>query len=173
MRGTRIAPRSPPGPALSNGAPLTARSFGRAFARVLAPSMRSDGAFELEAVVGADDVREGSLPRGIVVRNNRLVFRLTRAVPDFVANRMGIVNCANEQYGRLEHDPAIDRHYDREWDNAVYVITRRVLERATASGTTTSAAANALADEACQVPHPIWGHRGRALVDEAAAALAR
>lgn len=106
----------------------------------------------------ADDRRDDRLlaQRGIVY------------VPDFVANRMGIVNCANEQYGRLDRDPMIERHFGREWDNAVYVVTRRVLERATAEGTTTSAAANALADEACRVPHPIWGHRARALVDEAA-----
>ena len=35
-------------------------------------------------------------------------------VPDFVANRMGIVNCANEAYGRVgddaDDDPAIARH---------------------------------------------------------------
>ena len=30
-------------------------------------------------------------------------------VPDFVANRMGIVNCANEQYGSLPDDPAISK----------------------------------------------------------------
>ena len=92
-------------------------------------------------------------------------------VPDFVANRMGIVNCANETYGRLAHDPAIERHFGREWDNAVYNVTRRVLERAASEGVTTSSAANALADEACRVPHPIWGHRGRALVDEAAQSM--
>lgn len=86
-------------------------------------------------------------------------------VPDFVANRMGIVNCANEQYGRVERDPAISRHFGRDWDNAVFVVTKRVLERAAREGITTSMAANALADEACRVPHPIWGHRGRAIID--------
>ncbi len=86
-------------------------------------------------------------------------------VPDFVANRMGIVNCANEQYGRIDADPAIERHFGREWDNAVFVVTKRVLQRAADEGITTAAAANAMADEACSVPHPIWGHRGRAIVD--------
>lgn len=89
-------------------------------------------------------------------------------VPDFVANRMGIVNCANEQYGSIPDDPAITRHFGREWDNAVYVIVRRVLERAAAEGVTTSTAANLLADEACTVPHPIWGHRPRAIIDAVA-----
>lgn len=86
-------------------------------------------------------------------------------VPDFVANRMGIVNCANEQYGQVDGDPAIERHFGRTWDNAVFVVTKRVLERAAREGITTSSAANALADEACRVPHPIWGHRGRTIID--------
>ncbi len=86
-------------------------------------------------------------------------------VPDFVANRMGIVNCANEQYGRLDRDPAIERHFGHQWDNAVFVVTKRVLTRAATDGITTSTAANLLADEACRVPHPVWGHRGRALID--------
>jgi glutamate dehydrogenase/leucine dehydrogenase len=86
-------------------------------------------------------------------------------VPDFVANRMGIVNCANEQYGSVGVDPAIERHFGRTWDNAVFVVTKRVLERAAREGITTAQAANALADEACRVPHPIWGHRGRSIID--------
>jgi glutamate dehydrogenase/leucine dehydrogenase len=86
-------------------------------------------------------------------------------VPDFVANRMGIVNCANEQYGNLPHDPAIERHFSRDWDNAVFVVTKRILALASKDGTTTSTAANRLADEACAQPHPIWGHRGRAIID--------
>lgn len=86
-------------------------------------------------------------------------------VPDFVANRMGIVNCANEQYGKVPDDPAILRHFGRDWENAVFVVTKRVLERAAREGITTSMAANALADEACRVPHPIWGHRGRSIID--------
>jgi leucine dehydrogenase len=99
-------------------------------------------------------------------RDDRLLAeRKIAYVPDFVANRMGIVNCANEQYGHVGHDPAIERHFGRTWDNAVFVVTKRVLERAAREGITTSIAANALADEACRVPHPIWGHRGRAIID--------
>ena len=86
-------------------------------------------------------------------------------VPDYLCNRMGIVHCANEQYGQLPHDPAIERHFGRDWDNSVYVITRRALELATAQGITTAAAANRLADELAVQPHPIWGHRTRAIVD--------
>jgi glutamate dehydrogenase/leucine dehydrogenase len=85
-------------------------------------------------------------------------------VPDFVANRMGIVSCANEQYGSLPDDPAIVRHLGREWDNAVYVVTRRILDLARARGVTTTEAANALADALSLEPHPLFPHRSRAIV---------
>ena len=45
------------------------------------------------------------------------------------------------------------------------MITRRALELATAQGITTAAAANKLADELALQPHPIWGHRTRAIID--------
>ena len=86
-------------------------------------------------------------------------------VPDFVANRMGIVNCANEQYGSLPDDPAIERHFDPAWDSSVYAVTRRILERSRDEGITTSQAAIALADEACGEPHPIWPHRAFEIIE--------
>lgn len=86
-------------------------------------------------------------------------------VPDFVANRMGIVNCANEQYGRLDNDPAIVRHFDDSWESSVFRVTERVLERAKELNTTPTHAANLLADELSLVPHPIWGHRGRQIIE--------
>jgi len=86
-------------------------------------------------------------------------------VPDFLCNRMGIVNCANEQYGILPGDPAIERHFGRDWENALFVITGKVIERAKSEGITTSDAANAIADELSDQPHPVWGHRSRTLID--------
>jgi glutamate dehydrogenase/leucine dehydrogenase len=85
-------------------------------------------------------------------------------VPDFVASRMGIVSCANEQYGSLPDDPAILRHFGRTWENAVYVVTRKILEAAARDRVTTTEAATALADELSQVPHPIFPHRSAELV---------
>jgi glutamate dehydrogenase/leucine dehydrogenase len=85
-------------------------------------------------------------------------------VPDFVANRMGIVSCANEQYGLLPHDPAILRHFDADWDGSVSRVTERVLERSQRDGVTPSAAANALSDEQSQKPHPLWGHRTELII---------
>lgn len=90
-------------------------------------------------------------------------------VPDFLANRMGIVNCADEHVGSIPDDPTILRHLGREWENAVYVVTRRVMARATREGIHTADAANALADELARVPHPLWPGRG----EQIAAALLR
>lgn len=85
-------------------------------------------------------------------------------VPDFVANRMGIVTCANEQYGSLPDDPEILRHLDREHPRSIFQTTLRVLEHAREAGITAVAAAARLADEAAREPHPIFGHRTRAIV---------
>jgi glutamate dehydrogenase/leucine dehydrogenase len=101
-----------------------------------------------------DDVRDGQALRA----------RNITYVPDFLGNRMGIVYCANEQYGKLPADPAIERHYGRDWDNAVYVVTRRTLELAEREGITSATAANRLADARAAEPHPIWGHRGRQII---------
>jgi glutamate dehydrogenase/leucine dehydrogenase len=85
-------------------------------------------------------------------------------VPDFVANRMGIVNCANEQYGTLPDDPNIVRHFGRDWDNSIHRITRQILDDAQASGKTPTESANALADRLSLEPHPIFPNRGKDIV---------
>jgi glutamate dehydrogenase/leucine dehydrogenase len=85
-------------------------------------------------------------------------------VPDFVANRMGIVNCANEQYGSLPEDPAILRHLGREYVDSVFLTVQRILERSQKEGVTTSVAANTLADAAARTPHPLFPGRTRAIV---------
>ncbi len=85
-------------------------------------------------------------------------------VPDFVANRMGIVHCANEQYGYVPDDPCYQRHFDPDDPVSIQAVTARVLALASEEGLTTAEAADRLADEAAAHPHPIWGHRGRAIV---------
>ncbi|KAH3761102.1 Glu/Leu/Phe/Val dehydrogenase [Pelomyxa schiedti] len=80
-----------------------------------------------------------------------------RFVVDFVVNRMGIVNCCNEQYGHLDNDPAVDRHFDINYKDGIYQVTQRVLQLSDQKGITEVEAANQLADEASRVPHPIWG----------------
>ncbi|MEL7448956.1 MAG: Glu/Leu/Phe/Val dehydrogenase dimerization domain-containing protein [Pseudomonadota bacterium] len=86
-------------------------------------------------------------------------------VPDFLANRMGIVNCANEQYGVFEGDPMVEAHLDRETPTGVFQRCLEVFSRAQASGRTPNAEAEALADELSQQNHPIWGHRGPQIID--------
>ncbi len=85
-------------------------------------------------------------------------------VPDFVANRMGIVTCANEQYGILPNDPSILRHFDPSYGNSVQNVTRQVLARAQQEGITSVAAANELADELCHEDHPLWPQRTEQIV---------
>lgn len=85
-------------------------------------------------------------------------------VPDFLVNRMGIVNCANEQYGALPDDPAIRRHLDPKEEGSVYRTTLRVLENARDSKTPPGKAATTLAETMSMTPHPIFGHRGQAIV---------
>lgn len=88
-------------------------------------------------------------------------------VPDFIANRMGIVACSNEQYGTLPNDPAVQRHLEGPdgWEGSIYNVTRQVLEKARSEGTTSFAAANRLGDELAAETHPIWGDRARRIID--------
>jgi glutamate dehydrogenase/leucine dehydrogenase len=86
-------------------------------------------------------------------------------VPDFLANRMGIVNCSNEQYGIIDGDPVIESHLDRGAPFGVYQRCLEVCSRAAESGRTPAEEAEMLADELSEAPHPLWGHRGRLIID--------
>jgi glutamate dehydrogenase/leucine dehydrogenase len=85
-------------------------------------------------------------------------------VPDFLANRMGIVNCANEQYGYVPSDDFILRHFSKTWENSIYKKTLEVLDLAKKDGKSTAAAANAIADKLSLEPHPIWGDRASRII---------
>lgn len=86
-------------------------------------------------------------------------------VPDFLANRMGIVNCANEQYGRFEGDPAIYAHLERETPTGIFQRCMEVFARAKTSGRTPADEASDLADELSQELNPIWGHRSQKVIN--------
>ncbi len=49
-------------------------------------------------------------------------------VPDFLTNRMGIVTCANEQYGHISNDPMIENHFSRDWEHSIYNRAMQVLK---------------------------------------------
>lgn len=86
-------------------------------------------------------------------------------VPDVLCNRMGLVVCANEQYGDLPNDPAILRHLGRHWENSIFVMTQRILRAAEEAGISPVAVTDRLADELATHPHPIWHTRARAIID--------
>ena len=85
-------------------------------------------------------------------------------LPDFLVNRMGIVNCANEQYGYVDADPILSQHLGYDWTFSVYQTAQRVLERSKDSHPPHMAAVT-LAEELSLMPHPIWGHRGQATIN--------
>lgn len=74
-------------------------------------------------------------------------------LPDFYINRMGIVNCANEQYGYLRSD--ISREA-----NLVFRYVYMLLHSALEQGITPQEAAMQEAELKAKQPHPIHGHRG-------------
>jgi glutamate dehydrogenase/leucine dehydrogenase len=93
-----------------------------------------------------------------------LVERNVLYLPDFLVNRMGIVNCADEQYGYVQDDPSLERHLGDTWDNSIFNLSLQVLEEARRSGRTPARMAVDLAEERSRELHPVWGHRGAAII---------
>ena len=86
-------------------------------------------------------------------------------VPDFLCNRMGIVNCANEQYGVLANDPAIAAHLDRETPHGIYQRSLEVFRRSAERGRPPQEEADALASRLSDELHPVWGDRADRIID--------
>lgn len=87
-------------------------------------------------------------------------------VPDFVANRMGIVNCADEQYGRLDPDPSIERHLGWEWERAVGPTVVRLLQGAAARECSPLKEARREAEERMEEFHPLWPGRAHSIATQ-------
>lgn len=85
-------------------------------------------------------------------------------VPDFLVNRMGIVNCADEGSGYVDDDPVFAAHLGDSWDQSIYRLTLEVLAQAERSGTPPGEVALRMAEERSFEEHPIWGHRGRLII---------
>ncbi len=81
-------------------------------------------------------------------------------LPDFFINRLGIINCANEQYGYVRSD--IEKEVE-----LVYTDSLDLLQRAKEQDCSPQIIAAQIAEERMKIPHPIWGHRGPLLVKEA------
>jgi leucine dehydrogenase len=82
-------------------------------------------------------------------------------LPDFYINRLGIINCANEQYGRLEND--LRNEVRKLYDDPVNG-TFALLKECEAKNKTPQEIAIHWANEWGKQPHPIWGHRGIELI---------
>jgi glutamate dehydrogenase/leucine dehydrogenase len=80
-------------------------------------------------------------------------------VPDYVCNRLGIVNCANEPYGYLLED--IDRAVAKVGPDVL-----EILESARRRGITPLAEANERADRKAGEIHPVLEHRGQKLLHQ-------
>lgn len=85
-------------------------------------------------------------------------------VPDFLANRMGIVTCANEQYGYINNDPLIENQFSREWKHSIFNLTKQVLKESKEKNIPTSEIALTMADKLSKENHPIFGHRGKEII---------
>ncbi|MFK8011856.1 MAG: Glu/Leu/Phe/Val dehydrogenase dimerization domain-containing protein [Marinicellaceae bacterium] len=85
-------------------------------------------------------------------------------VPDFLVNRMGIVNCADEQAGYVNNDPFFYKHLDKEYEFGVYQTALRVLKQSVRTNQTSAEMAIKHADELAEVVNPIYGHRGEKII---------
>jgi glutamate dehydrogenase/leucine dehydrogenase len=101
-----------------------------------------------------DDLRDGR-----ALHRRGIVF-----VPEIIANRMGVVHCANEQYGAPSPDPGAQAQLSPDAPHGIAATVRRVLERARAEDCPPVEMADRLADAAAREPHPLWPGRGRAIL---------
>ncbi|MCW9094675.1 MAG: hypothetical protein OQJ74_02400, partial [Ignavibacteriaceae bacterium] len=85
-------------------------------------------------------------------------------VPDFLTNRMGIVTCANEQYGHINKDPLIENHFSRDWEHSIYNRASQVLIESKEKNIPTAEIALKMADKLSRENHPIFGHRGKQII---------
>jgi len=90
---------------------------------------------------------------------------ITYAV-DFLVNRMGIVNCANEAYGRLDDDPALSQHFSKDWKHSIWNVLHQVLENAERKNITPVEAATEIAEEKSLEWHPIWPKRSQQIIND-------
>ncbi|MCB1603173.1 MAG: Glu/Leu/Phe/Val dehydrogenase dimerization domain-containing protein [Gammaproteobacteria bacterium] len=81
-------------------------------------------------------------------------------VPDFLVNRMGIVNCADEQAGYVQNDSFFERHLQKDYEFSIYQTTLRVFKQSALNNATPAAIAIQLSDELAEQTNPIYGYRG-------------
>lgn len=85
-------------------------------------------------------------------------------VPDFLTNRMGIVNCADEQAGYVNNDPHFERHLEKEWEFSIYQMALKVFRESQTTKESPAKVAVRMADKLSRENHPIFGHRGQQII---------
>jgi leucine dehydrogenase len=55
-----------------------------------------------------------------IVHDKMVAERGITYCPDFLVNRMGIVNCADESYGYVNEDPFKMRHFSKEFPYSIH-----------------------------------------------------
>ncbi|XP_066923220.1 leucine dehydrogenase-like [Clytia hemisphaerica] len=111
-------------------------------------------------VCGAANNQLGKLADNKLMMDHGITY-----VVDFLCNRMGIVNCANETYGRLNDDPALLQHFSKEWPHSIWKVTHEVLSTAKYKGITPVEAAIEIADRESLEIHPIWPYRTKKIIE--------
>jgi glutamate dehydrogenase/leucine dehydrogenase len=107
---------------------------------------------KVQLVCGAANNQLGELRDAELLHDKKILY-----VPDYICNRTGIINCADEWAGYLEEDVALATEQ-------LYPDTLRVLRLARERGISAARAADEMADAAAAEPHPILGHRGRRII---------
>jgi leucine dehydrogenase len=98
-------------------------------------------------------------------RDGKLLFeKEITYIPDFLTNRMGIVTCANEQYGYVNNDPFIELHFSKDWGYSIYNRAIQVLHESIKSKKPTSEIALKIAERLSKENHLIFGHRGKEII---------
>jgi leucine dehydrogenase len=93
-----------------------------------------------------------------------LVTRDILYVPDFLTNRMGIVNCADEGAGTLSPDPLIERHLEPGWKHSIHQTCLDVFAESRVRGKGPGTIATEMADKLAEELHPVYGHRGKQII---------
>lgn len=86
-------------------------------------------------------------------------------IVESLVNRMALVSSSYESLGRMPVDPAMEKHFDKEWDHSIYVLTQRILRDAAEKNISTIEAANNLAKAFVAVQHPLWPNRGQLIIE--------
>jgi len=80
-------------------------------------------------------------------------------VPDFIINRMGIINCANEQYGYLRSE--IENEANRVYDSIL-----ELLDESQKRNVSPYFQAIENSVKLSKIPNPLFGHRGKHLIQD-------